>query len=111
MHNPAEPSLATATTRFGKDRVAGVSPEHLNADGGEHSRHAYRGNDLGCHRPNEVGARAYELTAVLADVITRRLPAEKKLLAVVGWCANGGGLFQSRPGVQRYAVSYRVQCA
>ena len=61
--------------------------------------------------PNEVGARAYELTAVLADVITRRLPAEKKLLAVVGWCANGGGLFQSRPGVQRYAVSYRVQCA
>jgi hypothetical protein len=61
--------------------------------------------------PNDVDARAHELPTVLADLITRRLPAEKKLLAVVGWCANGGCLFQSRPGVQRYAVSYRVQCA
>jgi hypothetical protein len=51
------------------------------------------------------------LPSVLDDLITKRLPAEKKLLDVVGWAANGGCLFQSRAGVQRYAVSYRVQAA
>jgi hypothetical protein len=61
--------------------------------------------------PNDVHPRQHELPSVLADLITKRLPAEKKLLDVVGWAANGGCLFQSRAGVQRYAVSYRVQAA
>jgi hypothetical protein len=61
--------------------------------------------------PNDVHAPHHALPAVLAELITQRLPAGKKLLAVVGWSANGGCLFAPRPGVRRYAVSYRVQCA
>jgi hypothetical protein len=61
--------------------------------------------------PNDVHPRPHELATALGDLITQRLPADKKLLAVVGWSVNGGCLFQSRPGVQRYAVSYRVQAA
>ena len=61
--------------------------------------------------PDDVHSRRHDLARVLADLVTQRLPADTKLLSVVGWCANGGGLFQSRPGVQRYAVSYRVQYA
>jgi hypothetical protein len=61
--------------------------------------------------PNDVDAQQHDLTTVLADLITKRLPAGKKLLAVVGWSANGGCLFQSRPGVRRYAVSYWAQSA
>jgi hypothetical protein len=61
--------------------------------------------------PNDVDAREHELPSVLADLVAQRLPADKKLLAVVGWSANGGCLFRSRPGVKRYAVSYRMQSA
>jgi hypothetical protein len=61
--------------------------------------------------PNDVDAQQHDLTTVLADLINTRLPAGKKLLAVVGWSANGGCLFQSRPGVRRYAVSYWAQSA
>jgi hypothetical protein len=61
--------------------------------------------------PNDVDAQQHELTTVLAALITKRLPAGKKLLAVVGWSANGGCLFQAKPGVRRYAVSYWAQSA
>jgi hypothetical protein len=61
--------------------------------------------------PNDVDAQQHQLPTVLARLIAQRLPAGKRLLGVVGWSVNGGCLFQPRPGVQRYAVSYRVQCA
>jgi hypothetical protein len=61
--------------------------------------------------PNHVDVQQHQFPTVLAKLIAQRLPVEKKLLAVVGWSVNGGCLFQPRPGVQRYAVSYRVQCA
>jgi hypothetical protein len=61
--------------------------------------------------PNHVDAQQHQFPTVLAKLIAQRLPAEKKLLAVVGWSVNGGCLFQPRPGVQRFAVSYRAQCA
>ena len=61
--------------------------------------------------PNHIDSQQRQFPAVLAKLIAQRLPAGKQLLAVVGWSVNGGGLFQPRPGVQRYAVSYRVQCA
>jgi hypothetical protein len=43
-------------------------------------------------------------------LITQRLPDDKNFSLLSG-SANGGCLFQSRPGVQRYAASYRVQAA
>jgi hypothetical protein len=42
-------------------------------------------------------------------MVAKRLPANKKLLRVVGWSAKGGCMFT--PGVRRYAVSYWVQFA
>jgi hypothetical protein len=61
--------------------------------------------------PNHVDAQQHQFPTLLAELVAQRLPVGKKLLTVVGWSANGGCLFQPRPGVQRYAVSYRVQCA
>ena len=61
--------------------------------------------------PSDVEDRQREMRMVLADMIAKRLPADKKLLRVVGWSANGGCLFRSRPGMRRYAVSYWVQFA
>ena len=61
--------------------------------------------------PNDVDAHQYQFQRTLAKLVAERLSAEKKLLAVVGWSANGGGLFQPRAGVRRYAVSYRVSRA
>lgn len=61
--------------------------------------------------PSDVEARQREMRFVLADMVAKRLPADKKLLRVVGWSANGGCLFRPRAGVRRYAVSYWVQFA
>jgi hypothetical protein len=61
--------------------------------------------------PNDVDAQQHDLMRVLSELISKRLPASKKLLAVVGWSANGGCLFQAKPGVRRYAVSYWAQSA
>ena len=52
-----------------------------------------------------------ELRTVLSDMVAKRLPDNNKLLRVVGWSANGGCQFRSRPGVRRYEVSYWVQLA
>jgi hypothetical protein len=60
--------------------------------------------------PNDVHPRRHDLPRVLADLITQRLPDDKNFSLLSG-SANGGCLFQSRPGVQRYAASYRVQAA
>jgi hypothetical protein len=107
----AQPYLAAAKKRFGKDQPPRVSPGTL-------SRFAADTGDMPIEEtiwdvvvPTDVHPRQHELATVLGDLITQRLPADKKLLAVVWWSANGGCLFQSRPGVQRYAVSYRVQAA
>ena len=43
---------------------------------------------------------------MLSDLVAKRLPDNNKLLRVVGWSANGGCMFGSRPGVRRYEVSY-----
>ena len=44
-------------------------------------------------------------------LVAKRLPDINKLLRVVGWSANGGCMFGSRPGVRRYEVSYWGQLA
>jgi hypothetical protein len=60
----------------------------------------------------DVSQRHYErLRTVLAHAITERLPRNKELLRVVAWSPEAGGLFEPRPGVRRYAVSYEVRCS
>lgn len=47
----------------------------------------------------------------LTDLVSKRLQSDKRLLRVVTWCADGGGLFRSPPGLRRYVVSYQVELA
>jgi hypothetical protein len=112
----AIPTLPSDTWRPQRNDLAKIQP--LRVSPGRLSRFAADTGDMPIEEtiwdvvvPNDVHPRQHDLPTVLADLITQRLPADKKLLAVVGWSANGGCLFQSRPGVQRYAVSYRVQAA
>lgn len=100
-----------AKTRFGKDRVPGVSSERCTVSAADTGDMPIEETIWDIVVPNDVDAQQHEMTRVLADLITKRLPAGKKLLAVVGWSANGGCLFQARPGVRRYAVSYWAQSA
>jgi hypothetical protein len=50
------------------------------------------------------------LRTVLARAVEARLPRNKKLVRVVAWSANAGGLFTSGAGDRRFAVAYEV-CA
>lgn len=54
-------------------------------------------------------AHIERLRSVLARAIRERLPRSKELLRVVAWSPEAGGLFEPRPGVRRYAVSYEVR--
>ena len=58
----------------------------------------------------EVSQRHIErLRAVLANAVKEKLPRNKELLRVVAWSPEAGGLFEPRPGIRRYAVSYEVR--
>ncbi len=61
--------------------------------------------------PKDVDARQPDIRLLLADLIAKRLPADKKLLRVVGWSADGGCLYRSCGAMRRYAVAYHVQFA
>ena len=51
------------------------------------------------------------LRTVLARAVEERLPQHKKLVRVVAWSANAGGLFTSAGGDRRFAVAYEVRVA
>jgi hypothetical protein len=58
----------------------------------------------------EVSQRHIErLRTVLAHAVKEKLPRNKELLRVIAWSPEAGGLFEPRPGVRRYAVSYEVR--
>jgi hypothetical protein len=51
------------------------------------------------------------LRMVLARAVEERLPHNKKLVRVVAWSANAGGLFAAAAGDRRFAVAYEVRVA
>jgi hypothetical protein len=63
--------------------------------------------------PRELDTRhGYQLRAVFEEILTKQLPAGKRLRRVVGWSANGGCLY--RPawrGDRQFAVSYEIELA
>lgn len=57
----------------------------------------------------DVPDRHEGMRAVLTRAIEKRLAGGKELLRVVAWSPEAGGLFEPRPGLRRYAVSYEVR--
>jgi hypothetical protein len=57
----------------------------------------------------EIESRTgYHMRAALEEIVSKRLPANKRLRRVVGWSANGGTLYRPRKGDRMFAVSYEV---
>jgi hypothetical protein len=57
----------------------------------------------------EIESRSgYHMRAALEEIVSKRLPANKRLRRVVGWSANGGTLYRPRVGDRQFAVSYEV---
>jgi hypothetical protein len=63
--------------------------------------------------PREIESRhGDQLRAVFEEILSKRLPADKRLRRVVGWSANGGCLYRpARRGDRQFAVSYEVEMA
>lgn len=62
------------------------------------SRHGFGENDM-------------RLRADLAREVEKRLSRGKRLVRVLAWNSNAGGLFAAEPGVRRFAVAYQVHVA
>jgi hypothetical protein len=62
-------------------------------------------------RPEVLNRPDDHVRALLTRAVAERLPEGKQLLRVVGWSANGGGLFAPKLGARQLAVAYEVRFA